>query len=84
MYTMTNRTQYTKEAIACSTPTLQVHMLAQLDDLAPIEVLAIARVHAGFAIHEAEAIIKTAGCSDEEAAEYVAYLRANPHPALKA
>lgn len=73
--------KYTKETIAHHSPITQLHMLAQLEDLAPEEVLAVARVHAITAIAEAEAIVReTTGLEGAEAQELVQELKDNPLP----
>jgi|TARA_R110002051_G_scaffold16517_2_gene49727 hypothetical protein len=74
--------QHIKQTIALANPEMQLHMLASWTDMPPVEVLATARVHATFALKQAEAILRTAGCSDEDSLGYVAYLRDNPHPLL--
>ncbi len=77
--------KYTKEAIAHHSPITQLHMLAQQDDLAPEEVLGIARVHAIMAIKEAEAIVaKTTGVKGADAEELVQDLKDNPLPYMEA
>ena len=73
--------KHTKEAIRWASPCLQLHMLAQDEDLEPEEVLAIARVHAISAIQEAETVVKhTTGMEGAEARELVQDCRDNPLP----
>jgi hypothetical protein len=50
------------EALALASPRMQLHMLDNwAPPMPPEEVLAIARVHAQFALLDAEAILNTAG-----------------------
>jgi len=73
--------KHTKEAILWASPFLQLHMLAQDEDLAPEEVLAIARVHAISAIREAESVVRnTTGMEGAEARDLVEEWRDNPLP----
>ena len=71
-----------KQTIALANPEMQLYMLASWTDMSPEEVLAVARVHATFALKQAEAILKTAGYSEEDTQGYVTWLRDNPNPLL--
>jgi len=70
-----------KQAIALAgSPKLQLHMLANMTDMEPYEVLAIARVHAVEASMQADEVIGTCDYTPQEAVDCVQYLRDNPHP----